>query len=60
MYNSERASFIEINIRRSPFSHKVERFYEQIDEFLAYLGGFIATLIGIFGGGLSFFKKQEY
>ena len=49
--------FVKLNIRRSPFSNAVNRRFEKIDDFLAYIGGFLATLFTGIGFGLGVFKK---
>lgn len=42
------------------FTTDVYRSYEKIDQFLAYVGGFVATLLGAFSGFITFFKKPHY
>lgn len=59
-YNSKDFYYVKVNIRRSAFSNDVIRKYEKIDDLLAYLGGFVATLIASIGAGLAFIKKKIF
>ena len=39
----------EFNLRRSPFSHVIERNVEKIDDFFAYVGGLISSILAGIG-----------
>ena len=60
MSNNKAATFVDVYFRRSPFSTRVYRSFEKIDEFLSYLGGFIASLIAGVGSILALIKGLSF
>jgi len=49
--------YVQFYLRKSSFSHTIEKKVEKFDEFLAYIGGFVASLIAIVGFIFSYINR---
>ncbi|CAD8066755.1 unnamed protein product [Paramecium primaurelia] len=54
------SSYSALYMRRSPYTYKVKRDFQDLADLLSYLGGFANIVVMIFGFFISFYNKSQF